>query len=126
MPMLQLLGEALALLEPKVRWMVTFNTYFTALPAGLTCAWRCCVPDAYCLREARHARRARIIDLTRPETLESENPLVDCARKGTPRPDSLHDGNERAFVTMQNRNRKSLRMTPRRRDSQPGGNADDA
>lgn len=37
---LPLVEEALALLPPEMRWRVTFSTYFTDLPLGLTCAWR--------------------------------------------------------------------------------------
>lgn len=127
MPMLSLLSEATALLEPRLRWLVTFNTYFTALPAGLTCSWRCCVPDAYCLREAKRMRRARIIDLTNAEPLAEDHPLARCARDGTPLPDDISaTGRDKSFVKMPNRNRKSLRMTPRPRGTEEGDAADDA
>jgi hypothetical protein len=38
---LPLVAEALSLLPPDVRWDVTFSTYYTGLPQGLACAWRC-------------------------------------------------------------------------------------
>jgi hypothetical protein len=41
--MLYGMNAAIGLLPPVVRWQVTFNTHFTELPAGLTCAWRCVV-----------------------------------------------------------------------------------
>lgn len=126
MPVLALISEAMALLAPKQRWIVTFNTYFTALPAGLTCAWRCCVPDAYCLREARRMRRARIIDLSNPREAPSDNPLVQCAREGTPLPDLTGRAGDSSFVKMPNRTRKELRMGPRQRGGAEGDGSDDA
>ena len=38
---LPLFAEAIALLPPDRRWQATFSTYFTTLPAGATCNWRC-------------------------------------------------------------------------------------
>jgi hypothetical protein len=86
MDILPLIGEALALLPPGKRWQVTFNTYFTSLPTQATCAWRCCVPDAEALREARRNPRVLTIDLTQPLPAPKENPLVRCAREGGPPP----------------------------------------
>lgn len=112
MPVLDLLREAMALLEPRLRWLVSFNTYFTTLPAGLTCAWRCCVPNSRVLQEAKRQRKSCIIDLTAPTPLDHENPLIRCAREGGQRPDDPNEKRGRDFVVMANRHRKSLRMRP--------------
>ena len=40
---LPLLAESLALMPPEMRWQATFSTYFTNLPAGVDCRWRCVV-----------------------------------------------------------------------------------
>jgi len=94
MPMLELVTEALALVPARLRWDVTFNTYFTSLPAGTTCAWRCCLPDAPALKQARRIADAVILDLPRQagqsssmqERLRSGSILVECARTGAPPP----------------------------------------
>ncbi len=91
---LALIAEALRLLPPEMRWDVTFNTYFTSLPLGTDCAWRCCLPDASALRQARRMRGALVLDLTaganQPEEamrrMEQPSPLIQCARDGTPPP----------------------------------------
>jgi hypothetical protein len=54
--MLSILDQAIALLIPALRWQVTFNTYFTELPAGLNCAWRCVVADTPAASAARAAK----------------------------------------------------------------------
>jgi hypothetical protein len=61
--LLPMLGEAAALLPPALRWQVTFSTYFTELPAGLACAWRC-VPAGTPAVAAARAASGLIIDLT--------------------------------------------------------------
>lgn len=61
--LLPMLGEAVALLPPALRWQVTFSTYFTELPAGLACAWRCVPAGTPALATAR-AASGLVIDLT--------------------------------------------------------------
>ncbi len=39
--LLSLICEALALLPENLRWKVAFSTYFTSLPVGMQCDWRC-------------------------------------------------------------------------------------
>ncbi len=39
--LLPLLVESLALLPPPMRWNVSFSTYYSKLPPGLECQWRC-------------------------------------------------------------------------------------
>lgn len=123
MAVLPLLVEALALIRPELRWQVTFSTYFTSPPAGMACAWRCCVPDAYCLREARRTPRTLVVDLTRSDgEPDSENVLVQCARNGTPLeqvPQPAAAGPR--FVMLANRRQKALRMGPARPADEPGG-----
>ena len=83
MDMLGLIREALRLLPVSERWNVTFSTYFTSLPAGATCAWRCCVADSEELREARRHPRTAVIDLTAPLTpVLREDRFVRLAREG--------------------------------------------
>ena len=78
-----LLREAMALLPPEERWNVTYNTYFTSLPAGATCVWRCCVADSEALREGRRNPKAMVIDLTKPMAEPSaDNDYVRRARTG--------------------------------------------
>ncbi|HZL34946.1 MAG TPA: hypothetical protein VFC78_06535 [Tepidisphaeraceae bacterium] len=83
--MLPLIDEALALLPSAMRWQVTFCTYFTDLPAGMACAWRCCVAGTKAAAEAqRHATSGVIIDLTRPVGAAPESAYATAARTGTP------------------------------------------
>lgn len=113
-PILELVAEALALIDPEKRWNVTFNTYFNTLAAGTTCAWRCCVPNSDCLRGARRNPRAFILDLTGALGAPPENDLVRCAREGTapaPSPAKGQAKERDAFVLLPNRNRAALRMT---------------
>ena len=78
-----LLREAMALLTPEERWNVTYNTYFTSLPAGATCVWRCCIADSEALREGRRNPKATVMDLTKPLPEPSaENDYVRRARAG--------------------------------------------
>lgn len=80
---LSLIREALRLLPPRERWNVTFNTYFTSLPAGATCAWRCMLADSDELRELRRHPRMEILDLTRPlPEPDGDDALVRRARSG--------------------------------------------
>ncbi|MBF0303212.1 MAG: hypothetical protein HQK73_09240, partial [Desulfamplus sp.] len=39
---LTLVGEALNLVPPNIRWNITFNSYFIAKPMDSDCLWRCC------------------------------------------------------------------------------------
>lgn len=119
MEVLPLIGEALALIPAHRRWEVTFSTCFTSLPAGATCVWRCCVPDAAVARDVRRHPRALVIDVTKPLPEPAANPLVRCAREGTPVPDipgkgALSRGGPGAgsFVVLPGRTRPRIRMGP--------------
>jgi hypothetical protein len=119
MEVLPLIAEALALIPAHRRWEVTFNTYFTSLPAGATCVWRACVPDADVAREVRRHPRALVIDLTAPLPEPKVNALVTCAREGTPLgllPSPAGEtacGRARApFTALPNRGKPRLQMRP--------------
>lgn len=84
MDLLPLMAEAQALLPEKRRWDVTFSTYFTALPVGMKCAWRCCPPKSDALVAARRTPGALVINLI-DKTIEgapSDTTLVEVARTG--------------------------------------------
>jgi hypothetical protein len=67
--LLPTLSGAIALLPSALRWQVTFSTYFTELPAGMKCAWRCVIRGT---PSADAARSAQSI-------------LIDFPHVGTPR-----------------------------------------
>ena len=82
-PMMALLREALRLLPVSQRWNVTFSSYFTTLPAGATCQWRCCLAGTEELQAQKRIPRVRILDLTAPLPPPDENcPQVAMARNG--------------------------------------------
>ena len=112
MDMLPLIAESLALLPAEMRWRVTYSTYFTALPVGATCNWRCCVAKSEEFRDARRNPKALVLDLTEPLPEPPTGPLADLARNGrivVPKPDDSGSGGggargRRGFVVMGNRN----------------------
>lgn len=119
MDALPLIIEGLNLIPVRRRWEVTFNTYFTSLPAGATCIWRCCVPDADVVREVRRNPRALVVDLTAALPEPKINELVTCAREGTPLPAmparasaGLTAQGHDAFVMVANRGRPRLHLKP--------------
>jgi len=125
MSTLSLLGEALALLPPASRWQVTYNTYFTSLPVGVNCLWRCCVPEAEILREARRNPQAQIFDLTGKLPPLEENKLVELARNGRPaQPVPASEAAERVavppkkkkFMLLPQRSVNMLNLKPRKRE----------
>ena len=80
---LPLLREAMALLPPARRWPVAFTTYFTDLPAGLACHWRCCVANTPAAKDARrNATSGVVLDLTTALGDAPETALVRLARTG--------------------------------------------
>ena len=80
---LPLIAEAIALLPAALRWRVTFSTYFTDLPAGLTCTWRCCAAGTAAANEApRLATSGVLIDLTRSPGQAPDGRLTESARTG--------------------------------------------
>ena len=82
--LLSLIEEAIALLPPSLRWQVTFDTYFTELPVGVTCAWRGVVAGTAAAEEARRwGDRALLIDLTCPSSPAPAGAAAEAARQGT-------------------------------------------
>ena len=89
-PMLELVAEALRLLHASRRWNVSFNTYFTTLPVGSSCVWRCCLRDSSALKQARRTPNALVLDLTpaadQPDEarrrMRAGSPLIETARTG--------------------------------------------
>ncbi len=115
-PVLPLFAEALALLPPAARWLVTFNTYFTQLPAGSSCHWRGCLPDLPQLRDPKAAANALVIDLCRLAGPPPEDEWVEAARGGpvpwlAPAPPA-EPNQDVPFIVMPDRRRPALRMRP--------------
>jgi hypothetical protein len=63
MDLLPLIAEALALLPPEQRWHVTFSTYYTGLPQGISCLWRGVPHDSVEAKSARQVPTALILSL---------------------------------------------------------------
>jgi hypothetical protein len=83
--LLALIDEAIGLLPSDRRWQVTFSTYFTELPAGLSCAWRCVAAGTPAVKEAQAAGgRALTLNITHPLGQAADSPLVVAARNGAP------------------------------------------
>ena len=82
--MLPLVEEVLSLLPARQRWQMTYNTYFTELPAGLACTLRCCVDGSPMAAEARRqaATGSLVVDLTQPLGAPADSPFVEAARTG--------------------------------------------
>lgn len=83
---LPLLEEALALVPPDRRWDVAFSTYFTSLPPGLACHWRCVLAGSPEAAQARRMPGAVVIDLTGPLGKAQGGPIVEQARTGVAPP----------------------------------------
>jgi hypothetical protein len=84
MDILPLFGEAIELLPENRRWDVTFSTYFTSLPRGVTCNWRCVLAGSKEANESRRFVQALRIDLTQPLGRAEGGTLVEQARTGRP------------------------------------------
>jgi len=83
MDVLPLINEAIALLDERVRWRVTFNTYFTTQPAGLSCSWRCCVAGTNAAQAApANATSGVLIDLTGEPGRARDSKYATLARTG--------------------------------------------
>ncbi len=78
-----LMAEVLSLLPVHLRWKMTFSTYFTELPAGVTCNVRFCLPSCEALLKAKQNPAGNlIIDLTAPMAQAIGGDLVVAARTG--------------------------------------------
>ncbi len=89
---LPLVEEALALLPPEMRWRVTFSTYFTDLPLGLTCAWRGVATGTPAAKDAVRAK-GRVFQIVSATTrCAPDSPIVAQARTGQYSPAARHQG----------------------------------
>ncbi len=80
---LSLLAESVALLPVELRWRATFSTYFTKLPPGITCQWRCVMegtPEAATTRKSSSA--GLLINLCRPLGPAPGGSYAEAARTG--------------------------------------------
>lgn len=131
MDLLPLLSESLALLPVELRWNVTFSTYFSAAPAGMSCAWRCCLGDQPLLKDPRKTLNSTILDLRKPLGQAPDNVYVQAARgeqvlpaardggpAGASRPRNKAARPQPGFVRMPNRHRQRLHLRP---DDQTAG-----
>lgn len=82
MDVLPLIDEAIALLPPERRWEVTFTTYFTKLPKGATCQWRCVLAGSPEANESRRHVQALRINLCEPMGKANGGEYVTAARTG--------------------------------------------
>ncbi len=79
-----LVAESLMLLPRKKRWSVTWNTYMTAISAGLpTCNWRFCTANPAVMSAIGCVSGANILDLRQSLGSAGESPLRQCARMGS-------------------------------------------
>ena len=89
---LPLLAESLALLPAEDRWNVSFCTFFSKLPPGLECQWRCVLEGSPEAIANQRLPGALVIDLGKPPGPPPGGPLVEAARTGvvplTPAPAS--------------------------------------
>lgn len=82
MNVLALMTEAIALLPREHRWDASFSTYFTSLPPGVNCNWRCVLAGSAEANQSRRFVRALRIDLTQPIGNAAGGNLVELARTG--------------------------------------------
>ena len=79
---LQLAVEAMGLLPPQLRWKVTFSTYYTNLPAGVTCLWRFVLDETDQAKAVRRNPHLPVIDLCRSLGSPPGGECVEAARSG--------------------------------------------
>jgi hypothetical protein len=79
---LPLLAESLALLPPEIRWNVSFCTYFSKLPPGIDCQWRCVLEGSPEAVAAQRLAGALVIELGKPLGAAPSSGLVQAARSG--------------------------------------------
>src|SRR5205085_2645983 len=82
MQLLPLVSEAVALLPEDRRWDVTFTTYFTSLPRGVSASLRCVLHDSPEARQAAQLPGATVVDLTQPSGEPPPGSLTEAARTG--------------------------------------------
>lgn len=84
MNVLALIQEAMALLPPERRWKTTFSTYYSKLPMGIDCQWRCVVagtPEA--AQAIAEVGAGLVIDLSNGALASApDSPAAASARAG--------------------------------------------
>ncbi len=84
MNVLALIQEAMALLPPERRWKTTFSTYYSKLPTGIDCQWRCVAagtPEAD--QAIAEVGAGLVIDLSNGALAPAaDSPAVTAARAG--------------------------------------------
>lgn len=82
---LPLLVDAMVLVPPEKRWLITFNTYFFSKPMDSDCQWRCCIDDPQVRSSFGKYQDALRIDLSN-QSMEGNVPanreLKGCAQNG--------------------------------------------
>jgi len=82
MDLLPLVAEAISLVPPSKRWLVTFSTYFTGLPQGIPCLWRFVLKDSPEAAQAGRLHGQEVINLCEPLGKPAPSELVQAARTG--------------------------------------------
>jgi hypothetical protein len=82
MKLLPLLAEALNLLPPTQRWRVSFSTYYSKLPPGVDCSWRCVLAGSAEATASLRLPGALVINLCEPMPAAKGGALVAAARSG--------------------------------------------
>ena len=77
-----LVSESLMLLPQNRRWDVTWNTYLSALSAGLSCNWRFCIGNPDLLRSIGCQNNAKVLDLRQRLGMAGNTALSQSARTG--------------------------------------------
>ncbi|MBR5709497.1 MAG: hypothetical protein IKX40_01940 [Thermoguttaceae bacterium] len=84
MNVLALIQEAMALIPPERRWKTTFSTYYSKLPTGIDCQWRCVAagtPEA--AQAIAEVGSGLVIDLSNGALAPAaDSPAVAAARVG--------------------------------------------
>ena len=87
---LPLVREVLALVPQEDRWRFTFNTHLDAVPPGIKCSIRCCLPDSPALAESARLKDVIILNLTDLKRTgkkpDRDTPLILLARNGPAKP----------------------------------------
>jgi len=79
---LSLFLEAQSLLPTEKRWDATFSTYFSKVPPGVECRWRCVIDGTPEAVLARRSPENLVIDLTASLASAEGGSLVVAARTG--------------------------------------------
>jgi hypothetical protein len=82
MDVLAMFDEVLSLLPADIRWQVTFSTYFTGLPQGVSCAGRGVLRGSSEAKQAEGATNSLVLFIETGLEPPADSPAVAAARKG--------------------------------------------